>query len=61
VLIHQHTRLPDTNPLFGGHQVSIGFSGTFDDTSAAFSGAALVKKTSVLFRATLRYLAPTED
>ncbi len=57
VLVNQHTRIAGTNPLFGGQQVSIGFSGTFSDTGAKVSGSALVGKNSQLFEASLRKLA----
>ncbi|WP_420132557.1 GrlR family regulatory protein [Rhodopseudomonas sp.] len=62
VTVSQHTPSPDANPLFGGQKepVGIGVSGTWTDTSATMQGTALVGKSSQLFRATLRWLAPAD-
>lgn len=60
VLVNQHTRSPDVNPLFGGGEVSIGVSGTFTDTDGAMTGVALVGKQSLMFQVTLRKLAETD-
>lgn len=56
VIVDQHTASPDVNPLFGGGGVSIGISGAYTDTSATMNGTALVRKQSLLFKATLRKL-----
>jgi hypothetical protein len=60
VIVNQHTPSLDTNPIFGGLEVGIGFSGQFDETQATVSGTALVGRNSVIFRATLRRLASVE-
>jgi hypothetical protein len=60
VVVNQHTPSLDTNPIFGGLEVGIGFSGQFDHTQATVSGTALVGRNSVIFRATLRRLASVE-
>jgi T3SS negative regulator,GrlR len=61
VLVQQHTRSPDVNPLFGGpNAVGIGVSGTFTDNAAVMDGTALVGKASQIFKATLRFLADAE-
>jgi hypothetical protein len=57
VVVNQHTRAMEVNPLFGGGEVSIGVSGTFTDTAGTMNGVALVGKQSLLFKATLRRLA----
>lgn len=60
VIVNQHTRPVDVNPLFGGGEVSIGISGSFTDAAAAMNGTALVGKQSLLFKATLRRLADAD-
>jgi hypothetical protein len=58
VIVNQHTRSRDVNPLFGGGDVSIGVSGTFTETAGTMNGTALVGgKQSLMFRASLRRLA----
>ena len=57
VIINQHTPSPVDAPVFGGQQVSIGFSGTFTGAAATMNGTALVGKASVIFQATLRKMA----
>jgi hypothetical protein len=57
VVINQHTPSLDANPLFGGADVGIGFSGQFSDSEATISGTGLVGRHSMIFRATLRRLA----
>ncbi len=57
VVINQHTRQPDTNPLFGGREVSIGFTGTFANGRVYLSGSALVGKNSQQFKASLMRLS----
>jgi hypothetical protein len=59
LVTNQHTpyRDPTARPVFGGREVTTGFSGTFrDDTSEVF-GTSLVGTRSISFRATLRRLA----
>jgi hypothetical protein len=55
----QHSPFADpfVRPLFGGHEVSSGFSGTFADDSAEAFGTVLVGTRSLSFRATLKWLA----
>lgn len=57
VIVNQHTRVPGANPLFGGAETSIGFSGQFDEKGGKVTGSAFVGKTTQLFSATLRKLA----
>jgi len=42
-------------PLFGGREVTCGFTGTYADDSAVVSGTALVGKTSVMFQTRLKF------
>ena len=59
---NQHTPFVDpfVRPLFGGQEVSTGFSGTFSgDTSEVF-GTSLVGTRSLSFRAELKWLADGE-
>lgn len=55
LVTHQHTQSRG-NPLFGGRDVSVGFSGKHGESSAEVYGTALVGSRSVSFRATLRRL-----
>jgi hypothetical protein len=56
---NQHTPFADlyTRPLFGGQEVTSGFSGTFAGDEAEFFGTVLVGNRSLSFRATLKKLA----
>jgi T3SS negative regulator,GrlR len=56
---NQHTPFPDpfVRPLFGGQEVTSGFSGTFADDQAEVFGTTLVGTRSLSFRATLKKLA----
>jgi hypothetical protein len=57
---NQHTDFPDpyVRPLFGGQEVTSGFSGTFSDDTAEVFGTTLVGGSrSLSFRATLKWLA----
>ena len=60
VVVNQHTPSLHANPIFGGLEVGIGFSGQFTDTEATLVGTALVGRNSVIFQATLRRLASIE-
>ncbi|MBV8849233.1 MAG: hypothetical protein JOZ16_06570 [Methylobacteriaceae bacterium] len=60
VIVNQHTPSHDANPIFGGADVGIGFSGAFDDQQATISGMGLVGSHSMIFRATLRRIASIE-
>ena len=59
ITTNQHTPFPDplVRPLFGGHEVTSGFSGTFTGDEAEVFGTTLVGKQSMSFRATLKFLA----
>jgi hypothetical protein len=57
---NQHTPFADplVRPLFGGHEVTSGFSGTYTDEDAEVYGTTLVGGTrSMSFHATLKRLA----
>ena len=60
VIVNQHTRATQVNPLFGGGEVSIGVSGTYTNTAGTMNGTALVGKQSLMFKATLRRLADAD-
>jgi hypothetical protein len=51
----QHAKPTGVLPLFGGREVTCGFTGTYSDDSAVVSGTALVGKTSVLFETRLKF------
>jgi hypothetical protein len=59
LVTNQHTPYTesDARPVFGGREVTTGFSGTFEDDTAEVFGTSLVGSRSVSFRATLRRLA----
>jgi hypothetical protein len=50
---NQHTKSVGVLPLFGGREVTCGFTGTYSGDAAETSGSALVGKTSVRFHARL--------
>jgi T3SS negative regulator,GrlR len=58
MIVHQHTEAPGLNLVFGGREVSCGFTGTYSDTSADIDGTALVGSTSVPFHAALTLRVP---
>lgn len=49
----EHTKSAGSRPLFGGREVTCGFSGSYDADGADVQGTALVGKTSVSFHARL--------
>ena len=53
----QHAKPVGVLPLFGGREVTCGFTGTYADDSAVANGTALVGKTSVLFQTRLKFRA----
>ena len=59
IATNQHTPFadPSVRPLFGGNEVTSGFSGTFTADEAEVFGTTLVGKQSLSFRATLKWLA----
>ena len=58
LVTNQHTPFADpfVRPLFGGQEVSTGFSGTFDDAGSEVFGTTLVGSRSLSFRAVLKRL-----
>ena len=50
----QHTKSAGTLPLFGGREVTCGFTGVYSADAAEVNGTALVGKTSVTFHARLQ-------
>jgi len=57
----EHTPAMGERPLFGGHEVGIGFSGTYDDEGAEGEATALAGKRSIRFKAMLRKPVGVED
>ena len=53
----QHAKPVGVLPLFGGREVTCGFTGTYADDSAIANGTALVGKTSVMFQTRLKFRA----
>jgi hypothetical protein len=54
---HEHTPSQGERPVFGGHEVGIGFSGTYTDQGAVAEATALAGKRSIRFSAVLKKLA----
>ena len=61
VVNREHTPSRGERPVFGGHEVGIGFSGTYDDEGAEGEATALAGKRSIRFKAVLRKLVEIED
>ncbi len=57
IINREHTKTFGERPVFGGKEVSIGFSGTYTDDAAEGSATALAGKLSIRFKAELRFLA----
>jgi hypothetical protein len=57
LVTRQHAEAPGVKFLFGGREVSCGFSGTYADSTADIQGTALVGKNSVSFAAQLTFVA----
>ena len=59
MLNQEHTSAKDVNPVFGGHEVGIGFSGTCSGSDATLEASALAGKRSLRLTASLKlmYLA----
>ncbi len=53
MIVNQHTEAPGLNLVFGGREVTCGFSGTYSDGAADIDGTALVGSFSIPFRAQL--------
>lgn len=56
MLNQEHTPAKGEIPVFGGHQIGIGFSGTCDETSAALEATAFAGKRSMRLTATLKLM-----
>jgi hypothetical protein len=56
VINREHTLSHGERPVFGGREVGIGFSGTYDGEGAECEATALAGKRSIRFRAVLRKL-----
>ena len=57
IVNREHTPSRGERPLFGGHEVGIGFSGTYTDEGAEGEATAFAGKRSVRFKAVLKKLA----
>jgi len=60
-LNQEHTPAKDEHPLFGGHEVGIGFSGHCDAGGAEIEATALAGKRSIRLAATLKLIQPFAD
>ncbi|MDE5453854.1 hypothetical protein GWE18_13450 [Bradyrhizobium sp. CSA112] len=58
LITNEHTKSVGALPLFGGREVTCGFSGSYAADGAQVQGTALVGKTSVLFHARLKLRSP---
>jgi hypothetical protein len=58
ILNQEHTPAKGQNPIFGGHEVGIGFSGTCDREGALLEATALAGKRSLRLTAVLRLMHP---
>ena len=58
IVNQEHTPAKGENPVFGGHEVGIGFSGTCDDQGAELEAVALAGKRSLRLTATLKLMRP---
>jgi hypothetical protein len=58
MIVHQHTEAPGLNLVFGGREVSCGFTGTYSEGIADIDGTALVGSNSIPFRARLTLKVP---
>ena len=56
ILNQEHTPSVRDNPVFGGHEVGIGFSGTCDDEGARLDATALAGKRSLRLTAVLKLM-----
>jgi hypothetical protein len=60
IVNREHTPAMGQRPVFGGYEVGIGFSGTYDDKGAEGEATALAGKRSIRFKAVLRKLVGVE-
>lgn len=58
MIVHQHTEAPGLNLVFGGREVTCGFTGTYSEGIADIDGTALVGSHSIPFRARLTLKVP---
>ena len=56
IVNQEHTPAKGENPVFGGHEVGIGFSGTCDGEGAELEAIALAGKRSLRLAATLKLM-----
>lgn len=56
ILNQEHTPTKGENPVFGGHEVGIGFSGTCDEQGALIEATALAGKRSLRMTAVLKLM-----
>ncbi|MEH2533849.1 hypothetical protein V1277_006855 [Bradyrhizobium sp. AZCC 1588] len=56
ILNQEHTPAMGENPIFGGHEVGIGFSGSCDEQGALLEATALAGKRSLRMTAVLRLM-----
>ena len=56
ILNQEHTPAKSEHPIFGGHEVGIGFSGTCDDNGALLEATALAGKRSLRLTAVLKLM-----
>lgn len=56
ILNQEHTPARGANPVFGGHEVGIGFSGTYDEKGAHLDATALAGKRSLRLTAALQLM-----
>ena len=56
ILNQEHTPAGGENPVFGGHEVGIGFSGTCDEEGAQLEATALAGKRSLRLNAVLKLM-----
>ena len=56
ILNQEHTPAKNENPIFGGHEVGIGFSGTCDEQGALLEATALAGKRSLRLTAVLKLM-----
>src|SRR5579871_4653664 len=56
IVNQEHTPAKGQNPIFGGHEVGIGFSGTCDEEGAMLDATALAGKRSLRLTAVLKLM-----
>ena len=58
ILNQEHTPAKSEHPIFGGHEVGIGFAGTCDISGALLEATALAGKRSLRLTAVLKLMRP---